>query len=519
MDVAIRVDASAAIGGGHLQRCLALAQALRDGGAALRFVVRDLGLDTRSRIEAGGFDALVLPPPGPADAPDGDVPHAAWAGVASHTDAEQTCAALGAAAGPPPQCLVVDHYAFDLRWHRAVRAALGCDIAVVDDLADRSLDGRWLVDHNPHRDHRAKYGPRWAVTGALLGGPAYALLGPAFAGAPKHEVADSVRSIGIFVGSSDAAGLSTLALKACREVAHFDGPIEIVTTRASPGREALASAVATTPNTHLLEDLPDLSNFFARHDLQIGAGGGATWERCCIGAPSLLLTAAANQNVVVPELDALGVAVGLPAASSTADIGAAVRRLIDAPASARREMSRRAQALVDGVGARRVALCLLTSELGLRPLTPDDAEVTHRWRNDERTRAVTRDPRPIDPQSHRQWLARALQDPRRALWMARVGRVDVGVIRFDDHATGHDCEVSLYLDPALQGLGLGSAMLRAGERARRSRTPAAARFTATVLLRNPTSRRMFERAGYVFDGELGAKPFDDAAASTRKTAA
>jgi UDP-2,4-diacetamido-2,4,6-trideoxy-beta-L-altropyranose hydrolase len=518
MDVAIRVDASAAIGGGHLQRCLSLAQALHDGGAAVRFIVRELGVDTRPRIEAGGFAMLTLPPPGPGDAPDTDVPHAAWAGVGWRADADQTVAAL-AAAGAASRCIVVDHYALDARWHRIVRAELGCDIAVIDDLADRPLDGRWLVDHNPHRDHRAKYGPRWPAASELLGGPAYALLGPAFADAPRHAVAERVHSIGIFVGSSDAAGLSVLALKACREVAQFDGPIEIVTTRANPGREALHRAAAKAAYTQVLEDLPDLSAFFARHDLQIGAGGGATWERCCIGAPSLLLTAATNQNVVVPELDALGVAVGLPATAGVADIGAAVRRLIDAPASTRREMSRRAQSLVNGLGARRVALCLLRSGLGLRPLTLDDAEKTHRWRNDARTRAVSRDPRPLDPSAHRQWLTHALHDPRRALWMAHVGRIDVGVIRFDDDTAARNCEVSLYLDPALQGLGLGSAMLSAGEHARRGRAPGAARFTATVLPHNPPSRRLFERAGYIFDGDVGTKPFDAVAVSTRKAAA
>lgn len=40
--VAIRVDASAAIGTGHLKRCLSLAQALIEAGADVRFVCRAL---------------------------------------------------------------------------------------------------------------------------------------------------------------------------------------------------------------------------------------------------------------------------------------------------------------------------------------------------------------------------------------------------------------------------------------------------------------------------------------------
>ncbi len=52
-----------------------------------------------------------------------------------------------------PARVIVDHYAFDSRWHRAVGDGLGAAVLVVDDLADRDLGGRWLVDHNFHPDH------------------------------------------------------------------------------------------------------------------------------------------------------------------------------------------------------------------------------------------------------------------------------------------------------------------------------------------------------------------------------
>lgn len=511
MRIGVRVDTSSAIGGGHLQRCLSLAHALRDCGAVVQFVLRDLGLDGAGQVRAAGFAARGLPAPAPHDAHDTDVPHGHWAGVAWTVDAGQTCAALSDDAAGTPDWVVVDHYAFDARWHRAVADALGCKVAVIDDLADRALAGDLLIDHNVSPDHRSKFAHRWPASAPLLGGPRFALLNPAYAASRRHAVANHVRSIGIFLGSSDPAHLSELAWRACRTVARFPGPIEVVTTRANPARESLAQALQGDPQARLIEDLPDLAAFFARHDVQIGAGGGASWERCCIGAPSVLMTVAANQRVVVPQLDALGVAIGLPMNADVQAVGEAVLELIDGPVERRQEMSDKAKALVDGMGARRVALSMAAGGARLRPVTLDDVVLTHAWRNHEHTRSVSRASDPIELDAHRDWMAKALTDPRRHLWIACVGRVDVGVVRFDDDPTGRECEVSLYLDPSLQGLGLGSAVLLAGESARTAVDPRAQHFVATVLPQNRASRRMFQRAGYTFAGDRGVKPFEPSA--------
>ena len=47
----------------------------------------------------------------------------------------------------------------------------------------------------------------------MLGGPRFALLGPAYAEAPRCAPGASVRSIGIFLGGTDPAGLSASALR------------------------------------------------------------------------------------------------------------------------------------------------------------------------------------------------------------------------------------------------------------------------------------------------------------------
>ena len=352
MKVAFRVDASRQMGTGHLRRSLSLAKALRLAGAEVVLVTRSLGISSGLTIEDAGFPYLLLPAPAAPFEPDPKVPHAAWAGVDVVTDVAQTTSCLDGGA----DWVIVDHYAFGVNWHRRVRAELGCRVAAIDDTADRDLDCDLLIDHNYARDHRAKYAGRLPETTPILGGPDYALLDSAFAGAPRYIFSPAVRSIGIFMGGIDAANVSCTVLQAI-DAARFGGSVEVVSTSANPNLPALRQAVERRPGTTLTLDAAHLAGFFARHDLQIGAGGGASWERCCIGAPTLLLIVADNQQAVVPGLAREEIVATADTLTSEA-IGTALAALLDDP-DRRAKLAHRARALVDGKGAARVAGSLL----------------------------------------------------------------------------------------------------------------------------------------------------------------
>lgn len=494
--VAIRVDASAEMGTGHLKRCLSLAQALAEAGAQTRLICRPL--DTVAAQVLALQDVAVdwLPAASAAYVPDPSAPpHATWARVDWLDDAQQTAETLAEWA---PDWMVVDHYAFDARWHQAVRQALDCRLLVIDDLADRPLAADALLDHNWDDDHRHKYAACVQGKPTWLTGPRHALLAPAYRHAVRCVLRDKVRSIGIFMGGTDPGGASARVVKACR-TAGFGGPLEVVSTSASPHLAGLRQACASDQATTLTLDEPDLAAFFARHDLQIGAGGGATWERCCIGAPTITLVLATNQAVVVQALDRLG---ALRAARlGNTPVTAELPTLTDAldqlltDAAARAALGKRAATLVDGRGAQRVALSLLGTCLRLRPATLDDASMLHSWRNHPSVRAVSATQEPIAFEAHEAWMRAVLAHPARWLFVGQVGHLPVGSIRFDRLASGH-LEVSLYLDPDLQGLGLGRHLLAAGEQALLRLNPAGITVDARVVPGNTTSRKLFEAGGY-----------------------
>ena len=502
MRVAIRADASRQMGTGHLRRCLSLAAALHELGAQVSLVCRQIDSVSQAMLADCAYPVLWLPPSATANPALGDtVPsdHQAWATVSWQQDAQQTQACLQSW---QPDWLVIDHYAFDAQWHEHLRAALGCELMAVDDLGDRPLSVDLLLDPNVSADPQAKYATRLTPNTRCFTGPRFALLSSAYRDPPRYTPNATVRSIGIFLGGVDAAGLSAKVLAVCRRDVGFAGVIEVASTSANPSLGTLHAACNHWPNTQLTLDQSDLAAFFARHDLQIGAGGGATLERCRIGVPSIALIAAANQIPGVLALALAGavaaaslpVAEGESAGSSLPPLADTLSRLLT-DTTARLRLGELSSRLVDGRGAQRAALALMRECLSLRAATAQDTEMLLAWRNHESVRSVSVQSDEIALPDHQRWLAAVLATPTRWLWIAQIGALAVGSLRFDQQAPGR-LQVSLMIDHALHSLGLGARMLLRGEQTMGKLLAHAFDIDALVLPGNTNSQRLFARCGY-----------------------
>ena len=468
MTVVFRVDASSTIGLGHLRRCLSLATALNAIGGSCHFLCAETDFDCRALVEAANFSYH------PLGLFVGD-----W-----QADFENVKLALDR---KKPEWVVVDHYGLDNQWHDAIKCQYGCKVGVIDDLANRDLHCDLLLDQNYSSDPAQKYAGR--VLGKYLGlfGPAFAMLDPAFVTAERYEFSDEVRSIGIFMGGTDALNISSRVIDAI-ESTGFSGRVEVATTSGNPALEQLRERVSRANDTRITIDLPNLAGFFSRHDMQVGAGGSATWERCCIGVPSILIPFVKNHNVVLDSLGQLQIASAIPWGWDNTLLVERISHLIK-DSQQRRMQHEKGMSLVDGHGAVRVAIAMLRDQLQLRPATVDDSLRAYEWRNSPNIRAASHNSGAITLEGHQQWFMKMLQSENRRMFVAMVGSREVGHIRLDRESEKD--EVSFYIDPKLNGLGIGSRMLSAVE----SRSRAEAIF-GTVVKGNVVSHRLFEKNEY-----------------------
>lgn len=381
MRTVFRVDAAPHIGSGHLARCLTLARQLVRRGASVTFVVRDHEPGWYGRVSGAGLPIVSLPKPDAATTRSSDA-YRSWVGVPPTVDAQQTLESIG-----PDGCdlIIVDHYGLDAEWERQVRGAAG-RIMAIEDLHDRRHDVDILLDQNLSAHERAGGGADLGVASGALLGPRYALLDPSYRHARDLHVpsSDAARRVVVYFGGADPDGLTLRTLEVLADLRFEHLEVDVVLGTATAHCDEVESLAAVRGRTRIHSNLPSLAGLLLDCDLAVGGAGATSWERACLGVPSVVVALAANQLDNGEALERAGAARYLGAIDQVTDQG--LRDAVDGlvtDASARRSMARRGSELVDGWGVFRVAESLLPSKpdaVHLRPAavsahdaSPDDA--------------------------------------------------------------------------------------------------------------------------------------------------
>jgi len=336
MRVIIRADASAEIGGGHVMRCLALADSLKDNGAQIHFVCRDLGGNLCDAVASHGHQVLRIP--GSISTPD--------------VDAGETCKALGNAGHQSADWVIVDHYALDSRWESSLKN-FSRRVMAIDDVANRAHDCDMLLDQNLsalEQNYRHLTPPGCK----LLLGPEFALLRSEF----SQNAAPRAKSPRQFhFGRSDHTGETFKTVEAFKSCLRPEWRVTIVTGFGCSRLEEVKAFCASHPESFSLhEQIDNMAELMRRCDVAIGGGGVSALERCASGLPALVIAVAENQVAACESLSAAG---AIHFAGKAGDVSAAViskslLQMTDNP-DYLLKISENGRRLVDGNGCQRVA--------------------------------------------------------------------------------------------------------------------------------------------------------------------
>ena len=330
--VMVRCDGGAALGMGHVSRCLALADALRDQhGCAVTFAMRDSSSPGVQAVHDAGFhvDPIATPQ---------DVDYGA--------ELAALIRARSAAA------VVVDvRDALSRESLEALRST-GVRVVAVDDGSARRLASD-LAFYPPVPQVEELDWTGYA--GRRFSGWEWVLLKPEFA-AVQPERASAAVDVLVTMGGSDPAEMTEFVVGALN-LLPMRLSVQVVVGPAFARTVSLGEAAAQSNHAIQVVHAPrSMASLMAASRIAVVSFGVSAYELAACGIPSvhLCLTADHERSSSVFAREEIALTAGIVGAVQPQRLAECSARLVG-DASLRRRMAARARALVDGRGAVRIA--------------------------------------------------------------------------------------------------------------------------------------------------------------------
>lgn len=359
MNAVFRVDFSEIIGTGHVYRCLTLAKELHQKGITCVFITRSE--DSHSLITSAGHQIVRLVEKQTTNT-DVEVKHASWLSVGWEEDAAES---LAICKNYQPCILIVDHYALDYKWEQVFSDWCRA-IVVLDDLADRKHKCTLLVDGNYQRQAE-DYKERLVNDPELLVGADYTLIKPGFyelreKAKYRRKATDKIKRVLVFMGGGDSENTTAIVLSALSKVIWTVQPqITVVLSSLCKHIDHVSEMLTEMVfETELIIDTTDMARLILAADLGVGASGSSTWERCCLGLPTVNVLNADNQRYAHNILGRAGVIEAVPVELPPEKaIEASIQKLVS-DREKWHSISERCFSLIDGLGTGRVVSRILS---------------------------------------------------------------------------------------------------------------------------------------------------------------
>jgi len=348
----IRADATTLIGTGHIMRCLALAQAWQDKGGHVTFLSHCESELLRQRILNEGFDLIPIDKPHPNPYDLGKT----ISTLASTTKETNITKPTNQTYSP---WLVLDGYHFSSEYQKQIHES-GCKLLVIDDNNHQPrYHADILLNQNIHAPG-LKYSCNMGTVQLL--GTEYVLLRREFLNFRhwKRSIPENANKVLVTLGGGDPDNATLKVIKALNRINDPNLNVKIVAGPSNPNILSLQESLAFLPfKAELLCSVKDMPSLIDWADVAVSAGGSTCWELAFFGVPFLVVILAQNQEKIAFDLQKNHVAqnLGWANAIQLEDITTAMENIC-ANMQKRQKMSSKGRKIIDGRGAKKVALSI-----------------------------------------------------------------------------------------------------------------------------------------------------------------
>ena len=345
MKFAFRVDSSYQIGSGHLMRCITLAKALKDKNIESIFISIKNKDDMSSLIKKNNFKILNI------NNKKKDKKNSfSW-----KFDAEETQKKIK---DEKISHLIVDHYEIDEKWEKYLYKDLK-KLIVIDDLADRRHFCDALIDYSLPIKNYLKLVPSHTE---ILAGPKFALLDRSFikerkkAKHQKENLKSKKLTFYVSFGASDFTQETEKTLMALKKLGNnLSFKANIIVGKNNKQKKDIEKLCSKEVAFSYYEQPEKVASIMSKSNFGIGSPGTTTWERCCMGLPSILISVADNQIEIGKACNKSKIAkyLGDSKKISSNDLKDSILEMLKNPTKMF-EYKQVGLKLIDGIGTRRV---------------------------------------------------------------------------------------------------------------------------------------------------------------------
>ncbi len=337
--ILFRADGNAAIGAGHIMRCLSIGEAARELGMECAYVTADPSFERL--IQEKGFSCTVMDT------------------IYSDMDSEWTVLAP-VLTQYQPDTVFIDSYYVTTDYLKRLRT-YGKTV-YLDDVLAFAYPADILINYNIYadrRDYESLYAGSGTETPRLLLGTKYVPLRREFQLRKVLPVRERVEHILVSVGGADPERMALKFLNCFIQDKELAGRCQFhfILNSLEPDKETIKEIAAPYPWILLHENVQCMSELMLKSDLAVSAAGSTLYELSACGVPTITYVLADNQIPGASEFEARGIMVNAGDCRRKTDFLAGVCRelkLLAADCGRRKDMAERGRKAADGTGAEQI---------------------------------------------------------------------------------------------------------------------------------------------------------------------
>lgn len=455
----LRVDGNGQIGLGHLVRCIALAQMLKED-FDISFVCKEILNSSKNEIVKLGFSLIII------------------------NDEDDFLSALKG-----NEIVVIDQYGFDSAYQKKIKDK-NCKLACIDDLHNKTFFADLIINSAPSvspGDYQAQVYTQFAF------GLDYVLLRPEFLTLTQKVITDKpTQTVFVCFGGADSKNITQTVVDILNKDKRFKKIILVTGSAYNHFNQLKRKIDQRRFVLYHAVDAKKMANLMREAQLAIVPASGILQEVIAVGCKIISGMYVENQKYVFENYKSLGAFVSAENFSA--------EHLISAIDKAFQDKSER-KILIDGKSPKRLLNTFLQlakeDAVIIRNADENDLNKTFEWASNDEVRKFSFNTDAIKFEQHKKWFTNKMRDENCFYYLGSFNNESFGSIRFD--VVGNKAKISYLVDPQYQNKGFGTILLKNGLNLFVKQNLNVSSVWGEVLNKNIASIKVFQKLGYSID--------------------